>query len=316
MRESRDDVMTWGERALNSEKSHKFLEMFQGSGARLRSIALWLGALAALLIIVPRVIHFIPAGHGGVLWRRLGSGTVHQRAIGEGITFTFPWDTLTIFDLRVIDFPLKYSALSNDGLPVTVALTLSYRVSPAELSYLFQDVGQDFQKKLIEPLMGSIVLETISRYRADELYAFGRQRLQHEVKDAVMDRLEYGHGTGVPRGDPDVKDGFVTVSALSVLDIGLPATVIKAIESKMEQDQIAQEYEFRLRRETMEAKRKELEVDGIDNYKRVATAAWFRDYLKMIEIQANYDMAKSPNAKLVFLGQGQMPPLHMPAPAP
>jgi hypothetical protein len=76
----------------------------------------------------------------------------------------------------------------------------------------------------------------------------------------------------------------------------------------MAQDQAAQEYEFKVKREQMESQRRALEVEGIRNYASVAQAPWFRDYLRYIEIQANYDMAKSPNAKLIFLGNSGAAP--------
>jgi len=48
-----------------------------------------LGVLLAI-VLAPRMIYTIPAGHVGVLWKRLDGGTVLNRTLGEGIKVICP----------------------------------------------------------------------------------------------------------------------------------------------------------------------------------------------------------------------------------
>jgi len=314
--EKHENAMTWGERELDHGSDGKMGEFARASGAYVRRFAWWIVALALLIVIIPRTIKFVPAGHGAVLWKRFNGGTVHQNAIGEGLHVIWPWNNLVEYELRVTDFRKDYDALANDGLPVKATVSLRYRVNPERVSYLYQQFGEHYEEVLISPQIGSTVREVMSRYPADQLYAYARARIEGEISEIMTDRLDFAKVIGVQSSGGD-RRGYVFFEGLAVLDLELPKTVTTAIERKMAQDQEAQEYEFKVKREQMETERRAIEVDGIKNYAVVAQAPWFRDYLRYVEIEANYDMAKSNNAKLIFLGnQGTPPNLNMTVPHP
>ena len=302
MADTSDGFMAWGERVLRSEDRTPLADLEKAAASRLRALVLPAAGIAAAVVIVPMCYVNINAGSGGVAWHRFGGGTVHGPVLSEGLHVQWPWNRIQIFDLKMQDLTTVYECISNDGLVVKVTASLRYEVSPDRVSHLYQDIGTNYEKVLVGPSLGSITREIVSRYRADELYSFARHRFEREVLEAISDRLEYGRGNGVPAGAPDVKDGYIHIENLAILDIVLPPTVLAAIESKMQQDQVAQEYEFRLKREAMEVQRKDLEVQGMENYKRVAEAPWFKDYMKFIEIQGNYRIAESPNSKIIFMG--------------
>jgi regulator of protease activity HflC (stomatin/prohibitin superfamily) len=318
-----DNALIWGERELDRGAEGKFSEFANASGGYVRRFAWWIVALALLIVIVPRTFRFIPAGHGGVLWKRFVGGTVHQPALSEGFHVLYPWNNLVEYDLRVSDYRKEYTALANDGLPVQATVSLRYRINPEQVSYLYQQFGEQYDDVLIAPQIGSIVREVVSRYPADQLYAYARARLETEIGEIMTDKLDFAqvigaNGASAKTKSLDSRRGYVFVEGLAVLNLELPKTVTTAIERKMAEDQMAQEYEFKVKREQMETQRRAIEVDGIKNYAAVAQAPWFRDYLKYIEIEANYDMAKSNNAKLVFLGNSASPPpnLNMTVPHP
>jgi prohibitin 2 len=263
--------------------------------------------LAACVVILPRSFRFIHTGDGGVFWSRFFGGTVIQPAMGEGVHVILPWDHIEVFDLKLREMHEDYAALANDGLPVTATVSLRYRVNPARLANLYQDIGPGYESTLIAPQIGTIVREVLSRYPADELYAYARARLENEILETISDKLDFVDVVGAKHKHQDERNGYVFVQGIAVLDVKLPPTVTNAIEQKMAQDQSAQQYEFKVKAEQLETERRAIEVDGIRNYAVVAEAPWFRDYLRYIEIQANYDMAKSTNAKLIFLGNSAEP---------
>ena len=312
MSEPTENAMIWGERELERKNEGRIRDLLRSSGKHMRKIAWGLGAIAVAIVILPRAIRFVHAGDGGVLWSLFTGGTVHQPALSEGIHFLWPWNHMETFDLKVRELNTEYPALANDGLPVTATVSLRYRVNPARVSNLYQDIGQNYQETLIAPQIGSIVREVMSRYPADQLYAYARARLESEILETITDKLDFAQVIAPHKKQPDLRDGYVFVEGVAVLDVKLPATVTTAIETKMAQDQMAQEYEFKVKREQLETERRAIEVDGIHNYAAVAQTPWFRDYLRYIEIQSNYDMAKSNNAKLIFLGNSPASTTPMP----
>lgn len=313
-----ENAMIWGERELQKSPEGRAGELLRQTGRYLRRFAKWLIIAALVIVVVPRSLKFVSPGHGAVLWSRFLGGTVHQKALGEGFHLIWPWNELPEFDLKVREHRIEYAALANDGLPVTAMVSLRYRVNPERLSNLYQEYGPDYEAVLIAPAIGSIVREIMSRYPADQLYAYARARLEREIAETITDKLDFGPVIGTRERKPNERDGYVFVEGIAVLDLKLPQTVTSAIEAKMAQDQMAQEYEFKVKREQMEAERRALEVDGIKHYAAVAQSPWFRDYLKYLEIQSNYDLAKSQNAKLVFMGNSTTgaPPVHLTVPAP
>ena len=249
------------------------------------------------------VVISIPAGHGGVLWKRFAGGTQIGPALAEGVHLKFPWDRIDIYDLRLQQDTRPYVAIANDGLAVSVAITSRFRLVPDRLAEFHKNVGPDYVNIFIAPVIDSAVREIISRHKADELYAQRRQRVQVEAQEQVADRLANFQlmGTGSAKGAPPATE-YVMVQDILVRDLQLPEAVAAAIESKIRQDQAAQEYQFRLQREQSEASRKQIEAQGIRAYLDTLRPGLDENLLRWRAIEATLALAQSPNAKTVVVG--------------
>ena len=84
----------------------------------------------------------------------------------------------------------------------------------------------------------------------------------------------------------------------------LPKRITDAIEAKLAQDQLRQEYDFRLAVAEKEAKRKVIEAGGQNTYNTVLNASLTPELLRWQGILATRDLATSNNAKTVVIGQG------------
>lgn len=110
-------------------------------------------------------------------------------------------------------------------------------------------------------------------------------------------------------------DVFVHYDALYVLidihdilikNIELPLTIQEAIQAKLQQEQIAQEFDFRLVRERKEAMRKRIEAQGIKAFQDTISKEGIQEnYLRWKAIEATLELAKSENAKIVVIGAGK-----------
>src|SRR5262249_44547589 len=90
-----------------------------------------------------------------------------------------------------------------------------------------------------------------------------------------------------------------------VLGIDLPPSIVVAINRKLEQYYIAQEYTFRVEREMKESQRKKIEAEGIREFQQIGTQGISDSYLRWRGIEATLQLAQSPNTKPVIVGGGK-----------
>ncbi|SMF51585.1 Regulator of protease activity HflC, stomatin/prohibitin superfamily [Azospirillum oryzae] len=257
------------------------------------------------LYFAPSIVVFIPAGHGGVLWKRFHQGTQMAPALPEGVHVIFPWDKIEIYDLRLQEDTRSYSAIANDGLNVSIEITVRYRPYAEMLAALHKNVGPRYLEVLLVPEVGSVSREIVSRFKADELYAHRRLRVQTETYEQVADRVMYAQLIGaenVPKPDGRTKTGYLLIQDILIRNVSLPEAIMASIERKIQQDQAAQEYQFRLQRELFESQRKQLEGQGIRAFQETVQANLTENYLRWRGIEATLELAHSPNAKIVVIG--------------
>jgi hypothetical protein len=90
-----------------------------------------------------------------------------------------------------------------------------------------------------------------------------------------------------------------------VLGLELPATVVAAINRKVEQYYLVQEYAFRVDRERKESERKQIEAYGIRDFQQTVTQGISDSYVRWRGIEATLQLAQSPNTKIVIIGSGK-----------
>ncbi len=95
------------------------------------------------------------------------------------------------------------------------------------------------------------------------------------------------------------------MKALLIRSINLPAQIKGAIESKLQMEQEALAYEFKLRSEQSEAERRRIEAEGLAAFNRIINASLTDKIIQQRGIEATIDLAKSPNAKVVVIGGGK-----------
>ena len=90
-----------------------------------------------------------------------------------------------------------------------------------------------------------------------------------------------------------------------VTGIELPAAIVAAINRKIEQYYIAEEYKFRVEREKRESERKKIEAEGIRDFQQTVSQGISDSYLRWRGIEATLQLSQSTNAKTVIIGSGK-----------
>jgi regulator of protease activity HflC (stomatin/prohibitin superfamily) len=282
-----------------------------------RKLSLWLSFLvliaAFLLVILWNVmVHTIPVGHSGVVWHRIPIfGGAHSRGpLAEGLHIILPWDKIFVYDMRLQNHTELYQVLSKDGLAFEVELSFRWRLVPEKLVELNQTVGPDYVNTLMVQEIGSVAREITAQYTAEALFTGARTKVQQAIFEAVT-KVSFNDGMLSRYGVTNKQDStlfnserFDLVALVDILikNVKLPLAYSQAIERKLEQAQVVEEYRFRVEREALESERKRVEALGIRSFQEIVTPAISESYLRWRGIEATLKLAQSPNSKVVVIG--------------
>ena len=233
------------------------------------------------------VISIYP-GQLGVLWLRLGGGTVVETPYGEGVHLILPINRMYVYDTRKQRISDAIDVLTADGMMVHVEYSVRFYPNRELLPLLHQSVGPNYASVVVIPEVRSVIRTIFGQNRPEEIYK-SQKEIQEHVLSLAKNRLEMR---------------YVSLDAVPIELIVLPKRITDAIEAKLAQDQLRQEYDFRLAVAEKEAKRKVIEAGGQNTYNTVLNASLTPELLRWQGILATRDLATSNNAKTVVIGQG------------
>ncbi|MDX9861713.1 MAG: SPFH domain-containing protein [Rhodospirillales bacterium] len=255
-----------------------------------------LSFLLVLMVLAPRIIVTIPAGHIGVLWLRFLGGTVTDRYYPEGVNLIFPWDEMYIYDARLQNNARIYDTISSNGLSMQVEIAVRFRVNRDAVGQLHKLIGPRYDEVLVYPEIGSHARELISSYTPEQLYSETRAFIQAQILERMVTQL------GSSLINQSVRGKLVYVEDVLIRSVKLPARVQDAIERKAEQYQAMLEYDFRIAREQKERERKRIEAEGVRDFQDIVARSITGEYLRLRGIEATMSLATSQNSKVIIIG--------------
>jgi regulator of protease activity HflC (stomatin/prohibitin superfamily) len=176
---------------------------------------------------------------------------------------------------------------SSEGLLIRLETSLLYRLNPERAMDVYQRVGPDYLNVFVVPTLRSVIRSVTASHTASALYSEGRDTIAAQMLTDLRKSAE-------PRG--------ILIENVLLRDIGLPATLKAAIEAKQQAEQDAQRMNFVLQKERQEAERKRIEAQGISDFQRIVTQGISPQLLDWKGIEATMEIAKSPNSKVVVIG--------------
>jgi len=245
----------------------------------------------------------IPAGYGGALWFRFFHGTVQGFHYGEGTKIIFPWDKIYIYDLRVQQESGQFDILTNEGLQISVDITLRFRLSPESLGAITAYAGPDFVKSLVMPSVAAVVRNEAAKYTLQQIFSAERRTVEMRIRDTIADVVSNL-----------IPSELHKATEIIILDfwfrgMQLPPTLQAAIQAKLTQSQRVEEYVFILQREEQEKARKIIEAQGIKAFQDTVSEGISENYLRWKGIDATLKLADSANSKIVVIGGKEGLPL-------
>jgi prohibitin 2 len=227
-------------------------------------------------------------GHAGVLWRRFSGGTDMTHVYGGGLWIINPFNKFYIYETRLQQRETEFTALSTNGLTLNIRASVRFRPIVKDLPLLQEQVGPDYIERVVISQVQSVIRKVIGTYAPDQIYGSQGNILQNVVFTALA----------------ELRARHIELDDLLIREVRLTPKMANAIENKLEQEQIAIQFDYLLEREHKEAKRKKIEAEGILQFQRTVAKDLTENYLKLRGIDASLALAKSPNAKVVVFGSG------------
>lgn len=248
------------------------------------------GLICAFLVffLYSRIFITIKAGEGGVLYRLLMGGTVRDKVYGEGLHVIWPWDSLSIYNVRVQEERRELEVLDNTGLRFTLSISIRFRPEYDVLGVLHQRVGPDYAEKIVIPEVEAVLRTTAGNFDAAELYTTQHNLLSRIVNEALA----------------EIGESFLIIDDVIIRSINLPSSIQEAIEQKREEEQLAEAYIYRIDKEKSEAERRVIEARGFREANDIVSRSLNPQILKWKGIEATLALSTSTNSKVVVVGTG------------
>lgn len=269
----------------------------------LPTVALLLGLV--LLIFSSLVV--IPAGHVGV---PVIFGDVSDTVYASGLHFKWPVAEVIKMSVQERAYTMGVSgevdpttrefdvitALTNEGMKVDIDITVQYQIVGERTPWILNNKvwanETQFEKDYVRPEIRRAIRDVCAHYSAQELYSTRRGPVGEEIRD-LADKL--------------LSKNACACVAVNLRNVMLPARVTEAIERKKEREQQSQEYDYKLEVEAKEADRKRIEAEGIRDYQITVSQGISPMLIQWKGIEAAENLAESPNAKVVILGDSKIP---------
>ncbi|HEX8984109.1 MAG TPA: SPFH domain-containing protein [Bryobacteraceae bacterium] len=215
----------------------------------------------ALAGILPLLLSFgivvIPDGSAGIRVSQLSG--VRPGTLYPGVHLLTPLvDSIVLYDTREQVYSTAAASApkvtnevltvqAREGLNIGLAVTVRYRLDPAKLSAIHQNLPQPVDEQVVGPVISAIYRQLSPNYETREIFAVKREELRVKAADAIKARL--------------ASDGILVREVL-LRDIQLPAEYSRGLEGlllkEQENDRLTTEQDIKAK----EVKIAELEADA------------------------------------------------------
>ncbi len=225
--------------------------------------------LVLFSVLNPFVI--INAGHRGVV---LKFGAVQDKVLNEGLQWRIPVaQTVIEIDVKTQKLEQQAIAYSKDIQQVDTTIALNYRLDANVVNRLYQEIGQAYREKVIDPAIQESVKAAVAKFTAQELVE-QRPKVKEEIKAQLLERLANRH---------------IMVEDFSIVSFDFSDSYEKAVEEKQVAQQLALKAENELKRIQIEAEQRiaqaTAEAEAIRIQAQAITQQGGRDYVQLKAVE-------------------------------
>ena len=260
-----------------------------------------------LMLVMAKPFTIIEEGQRGILST---NGKYQDQALLPGLHFIVPViQKVYVVDtkVRIINYASRIetsgrksgisskpavTVLDRRGLPVTIELTVQYRLNSQFAAQTISNWGFSWEDKIINPVVRDVVRNVVGKYDAESLPQI-RNKIAAEIDKGVRDSVS------------GLKNSPAVLQSVQLREIGLPTKVKEQIERVQVAKQEVQKAEQDVQRAKQEALKRAAEAEGIAQKKRIE-AQGKADAVTIeadAQAKANLLIAQSLTSKLLQLEQ-------------
>lgn len=175
--------------------------------------------LIAGIIFISQTFAIVGAGERGVV---LTWGAVSDTVLDEGFHIIIPvMQEIKIVDVKTQKEEVEVLSYSKDIQTVFAVIALNYHVIPENVNKLWQEIGETYEFKIIDPAIQESVKAATAKFTAQELIE-KRPEVKEEIKRLLVDRL---------------REKYINVDDFSIVNFDFSDAYELAVEEK----QVAQQ---------------------------------------------------------------------------
>jgi len=248
--------------------------------------------IVAVVLLITVFNPFVTVGSGerGIIktW-----GAVSDNVLGEGLhTITPISQSVQIIDIRTTKHEVKAQAYSKDLQTVDMTIALNYHPKAETVNKLFQEIGMDYETRIIDPAIQEAAKATVAQFTAQELVE-QRAKVKDETKNQLTQRLN---------------NKFLVIDDFSIVNFDFSDIYEKAIEQKQVAQQDALKAENKLKQVQFEAEQivatAKANAEAIRISSEAITQQGGKDYVQLQAIQkwdGKLPSSMIPNAVVPFI---------------
>lgn len=251
------------------------------------------GVVFGIILLISSMIVVIDAGEVGAV---VIFGKVQKNTLENGIHIVPPYANIIKYPVRLREFSLSGANMVEikvaDGLTVGIDSTILYTINPKMAGEVYKKVAvsiESLERRILMPIVRTIIRDVCSKYRAEEIYAAKRVTITKEIETNI--KILTG------------KKGIL-VDQFMIRNIVLPKVVNDAIQMKISAQQEAEAMEYKKQKAEKQAEIKIVEARGLAQAQRIINSTLSPNYLQHEAIQAYKSLAGSENTTFIIMPVG------------
>ena len=250
-----------------------------------RAILPMIGVAVILVGLLLASFRVVPGGHVGV---QVLFGRIIDQPLSEGLSLINPFKQVQYMSVRTLEMFEHADVPSKEGLTVGLEVSALYHLDGAAAPSVYRTLGEGYAKVIILPQLRSVIRGATVQHEAKDLYTSGREVIALQIQDELAK-------TPHPSAASSSRRSCCGRSCC-------PRWSRRTINSKLAAEQDAERMRFVLQKERQEAERKRVEATGIADFQRTVSQGISEPLLKWKAIEVAHELSKSPNAKIIVLG--------------